>query len=212
MLRATTAFLCAYCQKRSVLTPHMGFSASTLANKRPENQQTVDSLYDPSVDIRKVRKFKGWVLSENSVYMYDTADLLRDIGADTASIARVLETHPEDILSRPEDVATQRDLWSSVCPNRHELVGIIEKFPASFFTLTHHTNQRDNIHYLQSLRLSKRIIGKLMASAPPRASASLWRATRRSSTRCERLTWTWEGTRETCAYGSKSCSARTLTS
>ncbi|XP_055762170.1 transcription termination factor 2, mitochondrial-like [Salvelinus fontinalis] len=166
MLRATTAFLCAYCQKRSVLTPHMGFSSSTLANKRPENQQTVDSLYDLSVDIRKVRKFKGWVLSENSVYVYETADLLRDMGADTASIAHVLETHPEAILCRPEDVAAQRDLWSSVCPNRRELVGIIEKFPASFFTLTHHTNQRDNISYLQSLRLSKRIIGKLMASAP----------------------------------------------
>ncbi|XP_035604856.1 transcription termination factor 2, mitochondrial-like [Oncorhynchus keta] len=166
MLRATTAFLCSYCQKRSVLTPHMGFSASTLTNKRPENQQTVDSLYDLSVDIRKVRKFKEWVLSENSVYVYETADLLRDMGADTASIARVLETHPEAILCRPEDVAAQRDLWSSVCPNRRELVGIIEKFPASFFTLTHHTNQRDNIRYLQSLRLSKRIIGKLMASAP----------------------------------------------
>uniref|UniRef100_A0A4W5JUW5 Mitochondrial transcription termination factor 2 n=1 Tax=Hucho hucho TaxID=62062 RepID=A0A4W5JUW5_9TELE len=166
MLRATTTFLCAYCQKMSVLTPHMGFSASTLANKRPENQQTVDSLYDLSVDIRKVRKFKGWVLSENSVYVYETADLLRDMGADTASIARVLETHPEAILCRPEDVAAQRDLWSSVCHNRRELVGIIEKFPASFFTLTHHTNQRDNICYLQSLRLSKRIIGKLMASAP----------------------------------------------
>ncbi|XP_031654220.1 transcription termination factor 2, mitochondrial-like [Oncorhynchus kisutch] len=166
MLRATTAFLCSYCQKRSVLTPHMSFSASTLTNKRPENQQTVDSLYDLSVDIRKVRKFKGWVLSENSVYVYETAALLRDMGADTASIARVLETYPEAILCRPEDVAAQRDLWSSVCPNRRELVGIIEKFPASFFTLTHHTNQRDNIRYLQSLRLSKRIIGKLMASAP----------------------------------------------
>uniref|UniRef100_A0A674AZI4 Uncharacterized protein n=1 Tax=Salmo trutta TaxID=8032 RepID=A0A674AZI4_SALTR len=152
MLRATTAFPCAYCQKRSVLTPHMGFSASTLANKRPENQQTVDSLYDPSVDIRKVRMFKGWVLSENSVYMYDTADLLQDMGADTASIARVLETHPEDILSRPEDVAAQRDLWSS-------------KFPASSFTLTHHTNQRDNMRRLWRC-LSKRIIGKLMASTP----------------------------------------------
>ncbi|XP_041751089.2 transcription termination factor 2, mitochondrial-like [Coregonus clupeaformis] len=173
MLRATTAFLCAYCQKMRVLTPPTGFSTSTLANKRPENQKTVDSLYDLSVDIRKVRKFKGWVLSENAVYVYETADLLRDMGADTASIARVLETHPEAILCRPEDVAAQRDLWSSVCPNRRELVGIIEKFPASFFTLTHHTNQRDNIRYLQSLHLSKRIIGKLMASAPQSFSQPL---------------------------------------
>lgn len=135
-------------------------------NKRPENQHTVDSLYDLSVDIRKVRKFKGWILSENEAYVSETADLLRDMGADTPVIARILETHPEAVLCRPEDVAAQRDLWVSVCPNKRELMGIIEKFPASFFTLTHHNNQRANILYLQSLRLSKRIIGKLIASAP----------------------------------------------
>ncbi|XP_062339495.1 transcription termination factor 2, mitochondrial-like isoform X2 [Osmerus eperlanus] len=166
MFRATTASICVYCQRMRVFTSPSGAPSSTLTSKRPENQQTVDSLYDLSVDIRKVRKFKGWVLSENPAYVCETADLLRDMGADTAAIARVLETHPEAVLCRPEDVAAQRDLWATVCPNRRELVGIIEKFPASFFTLTHHTNQRANIHYFQSLRLSKRIISKLMASAP----------------------------------------------
>lgn len=166
MFRATTALLCTSYKRMGVLPCHTCAPASTVAKKRPENQQTVDSLYDLSVDIRKVRKFKGWVLSESPAYVYETADLLRGMGADSASIARVLETHPEAVLCRPEDVAAQRDLWATVCPNQRELVGIIEKFPASFFTLTHHTNQRANIRYLQSLRLSKRIIGKLMASAP----------------------------------------------
>lgn len=126
----------------------------------------VDSLYELSVDIRKIRKFKGWILSESTAYVSDTVTLLKDMGADTPAIARILETHPEAVLCRPEEVAAQRDLWVSVCPNKRELLNIIEKFPASFFTLTHHNNQRANILFLQSLRLSRRIIGKLMASAP----------------------------------------------
>lgn len=167
MLRVTTASLCAYCPRmRHLLSPTAAASTSTSPSKRQENQQTVDSLYELSVDIRKVRKFKGWILSENSTYVSETVDLLRDMGADTPVIARILETHPEAILCLPEDVAAQRDLWVSVCPNKRELMSIIEKFPASFFTVSHHSNQRDNILYLQSLRLSKRIIGKLMASAP----------------------------------------------
>lgn len=167
MLRVSTASLCCYCQRMRLLIPPSA-SASTVAspNKRVENQLTVDSLYQLSVDIRKVRKFKGWVLSESSAYVSETADLLRDMGADTTAIACILETHPEAVLCRPEDVAAQRDLWASVCPNKRELMSIIEKFPASFFTLSHHSNQRANILYLQSLRLSNRIIGKLMASAP----------------------------------------------
>ncbi|KAL3048261.1 hypothetical protein OYC64_006938 [Pagothenia borchgrevinki] len=167
MLRVTTASLCSYCQRIRLLVPNSASAFTvTSPNKKPENQLTVDSLYELSVDIRKVRKFKAWVLSENSSYVSETADVLRDMGADTAVIALILETHPEAVLCRPEDVAAQRDLWVSVCPNKRELMRIIEKFPASFFTLTHYSNQRDNILYLQSLRLSNRIIGKLMASAP----------------------------------------------
>ncbi|XP_070710040.1 transcription termination factor 2, mitochondrial-like [Pempheris klunzingeri] len=167
MLRVTTATLCTYCQRMRLLLPPSAFASTvTSPNKRPENQHTVNALYELSVDIRKVRKFKGWILSENSAYVSEIADLLRDMGADTTMIARILETHPEAVLCRPEDVAAQRDLWVSVCANKRDLMSIIEKFPASFFTLTHHSNQRANICYLQSLRLSNRIIGKLIASAP----------------------------------------------
>ncbi|XP_044199903.1 transcription termination factor 2, mitochondrial-like [Thunnus albacares] len=167
MLRVTTASLCTYCQRmRLLLPPSASSSTVTSPNKRLENQYTVDSLYELSVDIRKVRKVKGWVLSESTAYVSETADLLRDMGADATVIASILETHPEAVLCRPEDVAAQRDLWVSVCPNKRELMSIIEKFPASFFTLTHHSNQQANILYLRSLRLNKRIIGKLMASAP----------------------------------------------
>ncbi|KAF1372218.1 hypothetical protein PFLUV_G00262910 [Perca fluviatilis] len=62
----------------------------------------------PPLDIRKVRKFRGWVLSEYSVYVSETADLLRDMGADPTVIARILETHPEAVLCRPDDVAAHR--------------------------------------------------------------------------------------------------------
>uniref|UniRef100_A0A3Q0S5R6 Mitochondrial transcription termination factor 2 n=1 Tax=Amphilophus citrinellus TaxID=61819 RepID=A0A3Q0S5R6_AMPCI len=169
MLRATSASLYTCSQRmRLLLPPSASASTSTVnsPNKRVENQHTVDSLYELSVDIRKVRRFKGWVLSEGTAYVSETADLLRDMGADAPAITHILETHPEAILCRPDDITTQRDFWLSVCASKRQLMSIIEKFPASFFTLTHHSNQRANILYLQNLRLSNRIISKLMASAP----------------------------------------------
>lgn len=126
----------------------------------------MDSLYELFVDIRKVRKLKSWVLSESTAYVCETANLLKNMGADTTAIAHILETHPEAVLCRPEDTAAQRDLWMSVCNNRRKMMSIIEKFPASFFTLSHHSNQKANILFLQSLCLSRRIISNLMASAP----------------------------------------------
>ncbi|XP_068443107.1 transcription termination factor 2, mitochondrial-like [Clinocottus analis] len=168
MLRVTTASLCSYCHVRTLRLPvaFASTSAVTPPTKRPENQHTVRSLYQLSVDIRKVREFKAWVLSEGSAYVSETADLLRDMGADATAIARILETHPEAVLCRPEDAAAQRDLWVSVCPDRRQLLSVVEKFPASFFTLTHQGDQRANVLYLRSLGLGDRIIGKLMASAP----------------------------------------------
>ncbi|KAM7367254.1 hypothetical protein PAMP_015169 [Pampus punctatissimus] len=167
MLRVTTASLCTYCHRMRLLLPLSASSSTVISTgKRLENQHTVDSLYELSVDIRKVRKFKSWVLCEGSAYVSETADVLRDMGAEPTVITRILETHPEAVLCRPEDVAAQKDLWVSVCPNKRELMSLIEKFPSSFFTLIHHSNQQANILYLQSLRLNKRIIRKLMASAP----------------------------------------------
>ena len=127
----------------------------------------MDALYSLSVDIRKVRKLKGWVLHQSPAYVSEAVTLLRGLGAEGSAIASILEQHPEAVLCSPEQMDAQRELWGSVCPNDRDLVGIIEKFPASFFTSAcHHNNQRDNILFFQSLRLNKRIISKLMASAP----------------------------------------------
>ncbi|XP_076025661.1 transcription termination factor 2, mitochondrial isoform X2 [Genypterus blacodes] len=132
-----------------------------------ENPQTVEALYDLCVDIQKVRKLKGWVLHQSPAYVPEVAALLRDLGASGSIIAQILAVHPEAVLCSPEQIQAQRDLWVSVCPNQRELVGVIEKFPASFFTSSsHHANQRHNIAYFKSLNLNKRIITKLMASAP----------------------------------------------
>lgn len=167
MLRVATSSFCISCHRMRLLIPPSAFSTTvTHPLKKAENQHTVNSLYDLSVDIRKIRKLKSWILTESTAYVSETADLLRDMGADAAAISRILETHPEAVLCRPEEVAAQRELWESVCPGKKELIGIVEKFPASFFTLTQHSNQRANILYFQSLRLSRRIISKMMASAP----------------------------------------------
>ncbi|XP_071756476.2 transcription termination factor 2, mitochondrial [Centroberyx gerrardi] len=155
---------CLQCQRVRAL-PLQLRPCATLSSV--ENRQTVEALYDLSVDIQKIRKLKGWVLHRNSAYVTEVADLLKDMGASGVIIARILALHPEAVLCSPQQMQAQRELWVSVCPNQRELVGIIEKFPASFFTSSsHHANQRNNIAYFQSLHLNKRIITKLMASAP----------------------------------------------
>lgn len=164
MLRLIAASLCLRCQ---CVTP-LHFNLRPCATQSSaENQQMVEDLYHLSVDIQKVRKLKSWVLCQSPAYPKEIAYLLKDIGASEFSIARILTGHPEAVLCHPEHIQAQRELWMSVCPSQKDLVSIIEKFPASFFTSSsHHNNQRENITYFQSLNLNKRIITKLMASAP----------------------------------------------
>ncbi|XP_078113727.1 transcription termination factor 2, mitochondrial isoform X2 [Sander vitreus] len=164
MLRLIATSLCLRCQCATALPLHLR-PCVTLSSA--ENQQTVEALYDLSVDLQKVRKLKGWVLHQSPAYTKEVADMLKDMGASGSIIARILADHPEAVLCPPEQMQAQRKLWMSVCPKQNELVGIIEKFPAAFFTSSsHHDNQWNNIAYFQSLNLNKRIITKLMASAP----------------------------------------------
>lgn len=165
MLRLVTTSLCLYCQRAQVTPSLLTRPYSSIVHK--ENLVAIDALYDLSVDISKVRKLKGWVLRQSPLYVRETAALLRDMGASGPVIARVLELHPEAILCKPEQMEAQKKLWMSVCASQKDLVGIIEKFPASFFTsFSDHDNQKANIMYFQTLHLNKRIISKLMASAP----------------------------------------------
>lgn len=164
MLRLIAASLCLRCQW---VTP-LHFNLRPCATQSSaENQQMVEDLYRLSVDIQKVRKLKAWVLRQSPAYPKEIAYLLKDIGASEFSIARILTSHPEAVLCHPEHIQAQTELWMSVCPSQKDLVSIIEKFPASFFTSSsHHKNQQENIAYFQSLNLNKRIITKLMATAP----------------------------------------------
>ncbi|XP_056272974.1 transcription termination factor 2, mitochondrial isoform X2 [Pseudoliparis swirei] len=161
MLRLIATSLCI----RAAAPPLPRRPCATLSTA--ENQQTVEALYDLSVDIQKVRKLKGWILHQSPAYTKEVAAMLKDMGASGSVIARILVVYPEAVLCPPEQIQAQRELWTSVCPKQKELVGIIENFPASFFTsASHHDSQRNNIAYFQSLNLNKRIIAKLMASAP----------------------------------------------
>lgn len=93
--------------------------------------------------------------------------MLRTLGAKDPLIAQVLEHHPEAILCPPEHLEIQKELWMSICASHSDLVGIIEKFPASFFTPPCHIDhQKANIVLFQNLGLNKHVIAKLMASAP----------------------------------------------
>ncbi|XP_029010116.1 transcription termination factor 2, mitochondrial isoform X2 [Betta splendens] len=164
MLRLITTSLCLRCQRVTALPLNL---RPCVTLNSAENQQTVDALYDLSVDLQKVRKLKGWVLRQTPAYTNEVAELLKDMGASGSTVAQIFSVHPEAVLCHPEQMQTQTELWMSVCPNQKALLGFIEKFPASFFTCSsHNENQRYNIAYFQSLHLNNRIIAKLMASTP----------------------------------------------
>lgn len=174
MLRLAASSLCVYCQRLQISLPHSNrfhISAGRCAalgtgDSKAENKCTVDCLCNLSVDIRKIRKLKGWVLFEDTTYANEIAGVLKEMGADRMTIASILEQCPEALLCTPAEVNTQKELWRSVCPNEKELVKMIEKFPYSFFTVSHHANQKANIEYFQGLNMNNRTLSKLMASSP----------------------------------------------
>ncbi|XP_019400338.1 PREDICTED: transcription termination factor 2, mitochondrial [Crocodylus porosus] len=144
--------------------PH--FSYATDVRSKEENKKTVENLSSLSVDIKKIRRLKEWVLFQDVTYVKEIASILQEMGADDATIANVLERCPEAILCRPVEVNSQRDLWHSVWQNEKQLVKLIEQFPESFFTVEHHVNQKANFQFFQELGLKKNIIGRLLTSAP----------------------------------------------
>ncbi|KFP70089.1 hypothetical protein N310_02484, partial [Acanthisitta chloris] len=131
-----------------------------------ENTKTIESLYSLSVDIRKIRGLKEWVLLQDVAYVKEIAGILREMGADESTVANILERCPEAILRTPAEVNSQRALWQLVCQNENQLIKLIEQFPESFFTTKYHQNQKANIVFFQELGLKNNIITRFLTSAP----------------------------------------------
>lgn len=125
----------------------------------------MEKLYKFSVDIRKIRRLKGWVLLENETYVEEVANILQELGADDAVIASILERCPEAIVCSPAAVDTQRKLWQLVCKNEEELVKLIEQFPESFFTVKDQENLKLNIQFFQELGLKNVVISRFLTTA-----------------------------------------------
>lgn len=75
-----------------------------------ENKRTVEKLSACSVDIRKIRRLKGWVLLEEETYVEEIANILKELGANKTVIASILERCPEAIICSPAAVNTKRKL------------------------------------------------------------------------------------------------------
>lgn len=154
--------------------PIMGLSRTYAACKSgtdgqifgQENKKTVDSLYKLSVNIKKIRRLKHWVLCKEVAYVEETANILKDMGADSMTVANILESCPEAFLQEPGEIKIQKSIWNLVCPKDKELVTVIEKFPDSFFGYKSFKNQQDNIRHFQDLGLNNKIVCRLLTSAP----------------------------------------------
>ncbi|NWH59627.1 MTEF2 factor, partial [Geococcyx californianus] len=131
-----------------------------------ENKNTIESLYRLSVDIKKIRRLKEWVLLQDVAYVKEIAGVLQEMGADKTTIANILERCPEAILHTPAEINSQRALWQLVCQNEKQLIKLIEQFPESFFTTDYHENQKANILFFQELGLKNNIITRFLTSAP----------------------------------------------
>lgn len=139
---------------------------TTDTKSREENKKTIENLYSLSVDIKKIRRLKEWVLLRDVAYVKEVADILQEMGADEPAVASILERCPEAILHTPAEVNSQRTLWQLVCQNEKQLIKLIEQFPESFFTTEYHENQKANILFFQELGLKNNIITRFLTSAP----------------------------------------------
>ncbi|NXF86288.1 MTEF2 factor, partial [Eubucco bourcierii] len=139
---------------------------TTDTKSRQENKQTIESLYKLSVDVKKIRRLKEWVLLRDVAYVKEIAGILKEMGADETSVASILERCPEAVLHTPAEVNSQRALWQLVCQNEKQLIQLIEQFPESFFTTKYHENQKANILFFQELGLKNNIITRFLTSAP----------------------------------------------
>ncbi|XP_075407144.1 transcription termination factor 2, mitochondrial [Tenrec ecaudatus] len=155
---------------RQMLTPkprptRLGVYTATSGSKA-ENQATVEKLSKLSIDVRKIRRLKGWVLTEEDTCVEEIVRILRELGADRAAIASILERCPEALVLSPATVNTQKELWQSVCKSEGELARLIEQFPESFFTVQDQENRKQNVQFFQELGLRNVIISRLLTTAP----------------------------------------------
>ncbi|NXW53810.1 MTEF2 factor, partial [Eurystomus gularis] len=138
----------------------------TTDTKSKENKQTIETLSRLSVDIKKIRRLKEWVLLQDVAYVKEIAGILQEMGAEETAVANILERCPEAILHSPAEINSQRTLWQLVCQNEKQLIKLIEQFPESFFTIEYQENQKANILFFQELGLKNNIITRFLTSAP----------------------------------------------
>ncbi|NXS64790.1 MTEF2 factor, partial [Pandion haliaetus] len=139
---------------------------TTDTKSREENKKTIENLYRLSVDIKKIRRLKEWILFQDVAYVKEIAGILQEMGADETTVANILERCPEAILHTPGEINAQRALWQLVCQNENQLIKLIEQFPESFFTTQYHENQKANILFFQELGLKNNIITRFLTSTP----------------------------------------------
>ncbi|XP_070927291.1 transcription termination factor 2, mitochondrial [Macaca nemestrina] len=168
LLRSQSCRLCSFKKMQSPpkYRPFLAcFIYTTDRQSNKENTRTVEKLYKFSVDIRKIRRLKGWVLLEDKTYVEEIANILQELGADETAVASILERCPEAIVCSPTAVNTQRKLWQLVCKNEEELIKLIEQFPESFFTIKDQENQKLNVEFFQELELKNVVISRLLTTA-----------------------------------------------
>ncbi|XP_011830919.1 PREDICTED: transcription termination factor 2, mitochondrial [Cercocebus atys] len=168
LLRSQSYRLCSFKKMQSPpkYRPFLAcFIYTTDRQSSKENTRTVEKLYKFSVDIRKIRRLKGWVLLEDKTYVEEIANILQELGADETAVASILERCPEAIVCSPTAVNTQRKLWQLVCKNEEELIKLIEQFPESFFTIKDQENQKLNVQFFQELELKNVVISRLLTTA-----------------------------------------------
>uniref|UniRef100_A0A8C5K255 Mitochondrial transcription termination factor 2 n=1 Tax=Jaculus jaculus TaxID=51337 RepID=A0A8C5K255_JACJA len=168
LVRAQPCRLCSFRRMRAApehKPPLARLTYTTGEQSDKENKRTVEKLCKISVDVRKIRRLKGWVLLEDKTYVEEIASILRELGANKTVIAGILERCPEAIVCSPAVVDTERELWQLVCKNEEELIRLIEQFPESFFTMKGQENRKLNVQFFQELGLKNVVISRFLTSA-----------------------------------------------
>lgn len=106
------------------------------------------------------------MLLEEETYVEEVVSVLRQLGADAATVASILERCPEAMVCSPAALAAQRELWQLVCRSEQELVTLIERCPEAFFTIGDQENLRLNVQFFQELGLRNLVISRFLTTAP----------------------------------------------
>ncbi|KAK2523661.1 Mterf2 [Columba livia] len=137
---------------------------TTDTKSREENKKTIENLYSLSVDVKKIRRLKEWVLLRDVAYVKEVADILQEMGADEPAVASILERCPEAILHTPAE--ENLEFLRTNDFSDHEVLQLLSKLKGFIFQLTPTTMQESMLFSKKVFKCNDQELKRLVLKCP----------------------------------------------